>query len=188
MILHRPPAVNDTARPVPRWASRLAHALPLLLLPSCLWRLPFALHFEMGQVGQPAMPPHWISVPYVLTLSVLTELVALLTLGLVRGWGEVAPSWIPLIGGKPVRPLAAALPALLGGLALTAFFSSIPLGGDRHLTVHGIVESVGYSATAWEILAIVCVAPTAAWGPITIVLALAYWRRRHSETARAGTY
>lgn len=32
-ILHRPPSVGDTERPVPRWAMRLAYVLPLLLLP-----------------------------------------------------------------------------------------------------------------------------------------------------------
>ncbi|MFD0533390.1 hypothetical protein ACFQY7_05910 [Actinomadura luteofluorescens] len=30
--------------------------LPLLLLPSCLWRLPFAFHFPMGQVQDIGMP------------------------------------------------------------------------------------------------------------------------------------
>ena len=36
----------------------------------------------------------WESV-YVLSLSLITEAVALLTLGLVRPWGERAPAWIP---------------------------------------------------------------------------------------------
>ncbi|MGW6581791.1 hypothetical protein ACWF76_20845 [Streptomyces globisporus] len=91
-LFHRPPPAGDTERPVPRWAMRLAHVLPLLLLPACLWRLPFAVHFEMGQVQAGGMPAHWLSVPYVLGLSVLTEVIAILTIGLVRGWGEVAPA------------------------------------------------------------------------------------------------
>ncbi len=60
------------------------------------------------------MPDYWLSVPYVLTLSVLSEVIALLAIGLVRGWGEVVPRWIPF----------------LGGLSLTALFSSVPLGDD----------------------------------------------------------
>lgn len=52
-ILHRPPYADDTERPVPRWAMRLAYALPLLLLPA---------------------------------------------------------AWIPLIGGRRVRPMAAVVP------------------------------------------------------------------------------
>ncbi|SCK53776.1 MULTISPECIES: hypothetical protein [unclassified Streptomyces] len=60
-ILHRPPTAGDTERPAPRWATRLAHALPLLLLPSCLWRLPFALHFDMGQMQEAGMPGYWVT-------------------------------------------------------------------------------------------------------------------------------
>ncbi len=177
-ILHLPPAVGDTEQPVPRWAMRLAYALPWLLLPSCLWRLPFAVHFEMGQLHDRGMPPLWLSVPYVLSLSVLTEVTAILAIGLVRGWGEVAPRWIPFLGGKPVRPMAAVVPAVLGGLVLTALFSSVPLGGDRQLTVFGVTESVGYLSDGWETLATICVTPLALWGPIIVVLAVAYHRRR----------
>ncbi|GGT72532.1 hypothetical protein BJ999_000774 [Actinomadura citrea] len=35
---------------------RLAYALPLLVLPSYLWRLPFAFHFPMGQVRSRVLP------------------------------------------------------------------------------------------------------------------------------------
>ncbi|MGA5046991.1 hypothetical protein [Streptomyces arboris] len=178
-ILHRPPSVGDTERPVPRWATRLAYALPLLLLPACLWRLPFAVHFTMGQEAQEGgLPAVWVSIPYVLGLSVLTESVAILTIGLVRGWGEVAPAWIPVIGGRRVRPMAAVVPAALGGLILTFLFTAVPLGGGRHLTLYGVIDSVGYSNGAWNALATVCVTPLAAWGPITIALAIAYYRRR----------
>ncbi|MYX02714.1 MULTISPECIES: hypothetical protein [unclassified Streptomyces] len=185
-LFHRPPLSGDTERPVPRWATRLAHALPLLLLPACLWRLPFAVHFEMGQVQTGGMPAYWLSVPYVLGLSVLTEVIAILTVGLVRGWGEVAPAWIPLIGGRRVRPLAAFVPAVLGGLILTVLFTAVPLGDDRSLTLYGVVDNVGYSSDAWELLATVCVAPIAAWGPVTIALAIAYYRRRTARPANTA--
>jgi hypothetical protein len=178
-ILHTPPPVSDTERPVPRWAMRLAYALPLLLLPSCLWRLPFALHFEMGQVQDVDMPPYWVSIPYVLGLSVLSEAIAVLTIGLVRGWGEVAPAWIPIIGGRRIRPMAAAAPVVLGGLILTLLFTNVPIGDGRRLTtLYGIVDSVGYTNDAWQALATVCVTPISAWGPITIALGIAYYRRR----------
>ncbi|WP_166026444.1 hypothetical protein [Streptomyces chilikensis] len=178
-IFHTPPPVSDTERPVPRWAMRLAYALPLLLLPSCLWRLPFALHFEMGQVHDVDMPPYWVSIPYVLGLSVLSEAIAVLTIGLVRGWGEVAPAWIPIIGGKRIRPMAAAAPAVLGGLILTLLFTNVPIGDGRSLTtLYGIVDNAGYTSDAWQALATVCITPISAWGPITIALGIAYYRRR----------
>ncbi|NED03773.1 hypothetical protein G3I55_19135 [Streptomyces sp. SID6648] len=185
-LLHRPPPAGDTERPVPRWATRLAHALPLLLLPACLWRLPFALHFEMGQVQAGGMPAYWLSVPYVLGLSVLTEVIAILTVGLVRGWGEVAPAWIPLIGGRRVRPTAAFVPAVLGGLILTFLFTAVPVGDDRSLTLYGVVDTVAYTNDAWRLLATVCVTPVAAWGPITIALAIAYYRRRTARPANTA--
>ncbi|MEU9609028.1 hypothetical protein [Streptomyces sp. NPDC048057] len=186
-LFHTPPVVSDTERPVPRWALRLAYALPLLLLPSCLWRLPFAVHFEMGQVQDFGNPPLWVSIPYVLALSVLTEVVAVLTIGLVRGWGEVAPSWIPLIGGKRVRPLAAVVPAVLGGLLLTVLFTSVPIGGNRRLTAYGVVEAVEYSNWAWDALATVALSPLTFWGPIVIALSIAYYRRRCLPAGAAGS-
>jgi hypothetical protein len=186
-ILHRPPSVSDTERPVPRWAMRLAHALPLLLLPSCLWRLPFALHFDMGQVqegGMPASWGNWVGISYILGLSALSEVIAFLTIGLVRGWGEVAPDWIPIIGGRRVRPVAAFGPAVLGGLMLTLLFTTVPIGGGRELALYGIIDTVEYRNAAWETVATVCVTPLAAWGPITLALAIAYYRRRTVAIAK----
>ncbi|MFJ1803798.1 hypothetical protein [Streptomyces sp. NPDC088180] len=165
---------------------RLAYALPLILLPSCLWRLPFALHFEMGQLQEGGMPAYWVSVPYVLGLGVLTESTAIMTIGLVRGWGEVAPAWIPVIGGRRVRPMAAVVPAVIGGLILTAVFTAVPIGGGRHLGLFGVAESVEHANGAWEAPATVCVTPVAAWGPITIGLAVAYYRRRAAGAAVVG--
>lgn len=185
-ILHTPPPVSDTERPVSRWAMRLAYALPLLLLPSCLWRLPFALHFEMGQVQDLGMPPYWVSIPYVLGLSVLSETIAVLTIGLVRGWGEVAPTWIPVIGGRRIRPLAAVVPAVLGGLILTLLFADVPIGDGRRLIPYGIVDTVGYTNDAWQALATVCIAPLTAWGPVTIALGIAYYRRRTARWPGRG--
>ncbi|MFD3513578.1 hypothetical protein [Streptomyces sp. NPDC058657] len=178
-ILRAPPPVSDTARPVPRWAMRLAYALPLVLLPSCLWRLPFAFHFEMGQLQEASMPSYWVGVPYVFGLSVLTEVVAWLTVGLVRGWGEVAPAWMPFIGGRRVRPLAAVVPGVAGGLVLTVALTGIPLGGGRSLMLYGMAEGVAYAHDGWYWLAAVAVGiPTTFWGPAVIALAVAYYRRR----------
>jgi hypothetical protein len=178
MALHTAPADSDTERPVPRWVLRLAYAMPLLLLPSCLWRLPFAFHFEMGQQGESGLPGYWVSVPYVFGLSVVSELIAFLCIGLVRRWGEVAPAWMPFIGGRPVRPLAAVVPAVLGGLALTALFGSVPVGDGQTLTVFGVNEDTSYVNGWWKALAMICTAPIRIWGPVVLVLAGAYYLRR----------
>ncbi|MEV4473945.1 hypothetical protein ACFFR3_12320 [Nonomuraea salmonea] len=170
--LHTAPATSDTERPVPRWALRAAYALPWLLLPSCLWRLPFAFHFDMGQLNDTPPSPLWITIPYVFGLSVLTEAAALLCIGLVRRWGEVVPGWIPAIGGRRVPPMAAVVPATGGGLLLAA------LTVWMALTWAGVSDRIAYENGWWEVLSMVCLTPMALWGPITLALAWAYHRRR----------
>lgn len=64
---------------------------------------------------------------------------ALLTLGLVRRWGQVFPGRVPVLGGRRVPPLLALVPALsvaalLGqyGVMLTGCSAATVLGGtDR---------------------------------------------------------
>ncbi|MBB5774673.1 hypothetical protein [Nonomuraea jabiensis] len=172
-LLHAAPATSDTEQPVPRWALRVAYALPWLLLPSCLWRLPFAFHFDMGQLNDAPVSPLWITIPYVFGLSVITELVALFSIGLVRGWGEVVPNWIPVIGGRRVPAMAAVVPAVIGGLLLSAISVWMVLAWV------GVFDRTEYENGWWQALAMVCITPIALWGPIVLALAYAYHRRRH---------
>ncbi|MFI1970219.1 hypothetical protein [Streptomyces cinnamoneus] len=174
----------ETERPVPRWAMVTARAIPLVLLPQCLWRLPFAFHFQMGMAHDPdaAVWPVWATIPYVFGLSLLTEALALLCFGLVRGWGEVAPAWLPFIGGKRIPPAAALVPATLGGLGATAFWA------PSVLVWLGLIEddSVGYVNGGWETLARVCIAPGTLWGPMVLALTYGYYVRRCRPGKRAG--
>jgi hypothetical protein len=169
--------LGDTERPVQRWALCLAKALPFVVLPHCLWRLPFAVGFAMGTIdpNQPPMP--WWAPGYVVGLSVLTEALCLLTLGLVAGWGEVFPRWVPFLAGRRVPPLAAVVPAVVGGLVLVGLFGLQPLAWI------GVLDEVGYSNGWWLALARVCVSPAMLWGPIVLALAFAYYRRRRPVAA-----
>ncbi|MEU4213384.1 hypothetical protein AB0F13_25955 [Streptomyces sp. NPDC026206] len=167
------PAPSGTEHPVPRWAVVTARAIPLVLLPQCLWRLPFAFHFEMGSVQSVGMPTMWISIPYVFGLSLVSEALALLSFGLVRGWGETAPAWLPFIGGKAIPPFAAIVPAALGGLGATAFWMPTLLGW-----LGLISPGIGFESAGWEVLAKVCVAPGMLWGPMLLALTYAYYVRR----------
>jgi len=170
-----------TKRPVPSWAVVVAHAIPLLLLPQCLWRLPFAFGFDMGMEDQGSKPPLWLSIPYVFGLSLTTEGLALLSFGLVRGWGEIVPAWLPLIGGRRIRPMAAVVPATLGALGTIAFWLPSLLAWT------GVGEGVGFDNTGWMILARVCVAPGMLWGPLLLTLTYAYYVRRcRPPAARQG--
>lgn len=179
-MLHAISTTSDTARPVPRWALRVAYLLPLTLLPIGVWRLPFAFGFEMGQVHGPddkAMPDLWISIPYVFGLTLLSELMAFLYIGLVCRWGEVAPSWIPFIGGKHVRPLAAIIPAAIGSLIMTAVSVS------DSLTLLGVTPGTDYSNTGWLVLGRVCMAPIILFGPMALALTVHYYKRRRQAPA-----
>ncbi|MFG2914239.1 hypothetical protein ACGF0D_15255 [Kitasatospora sp. NPDC048298] len=167
--------VGDTERPVPRWALRLAKALPFVVLPHCLWRLPFAFDFRMGTVDPTAPAYVWWCTPYVIGLSVVTEALTILTLGLVSGWGEVFPRWVPVLRGRRVPPLAALVPAVLGGLTLVALFGGMPLAWL------GVFKEVGYSNAWWMALGRICTSTAMLWGPITLALACSYYhRRRHA--------
>lgn len=83
------PAEPLMERPVPRWAERLAHAIPLLVLPSGLWRLAIAFGFSMGMLndaGQVAVVRGWPAT-YIAVISLLSEAIGLTAFGLVRPWG-----------------------------------------------------------------------------------------------------
>ncbi|MEV4443715.1 hypothetical protein AB0K09_32960, partial [Streptomyces sp. NPDC049577] len=158
---------------VPRWAALAAHAVPLVTLPSGLWRV--ALAAGLPVAGEP-LRSVW-GVLYVLTLSAVSEGLALLTLGLVRGWGEVVPRWIPLLGGRPVRPLAAVVPALLGAAGLFALY-----GWFFYARYAGLGQ--GHIGTpAQDLLVLVCYAPLLAWAPLVTAVTIAYYRRRTAAPA-----
>jgi hypothetical protein len=102
----------EPQRPAPRWAKDLAHVIPLLVLPSGIWRLAVAFGFPMGMLtaaGELDVMRGWPAV-YVAVVSVLTEVVALTAFGLVRPIGEEVPRWLPFFGGRAVRPRSWSLP------------------------------------------------------------------------------
>ncbi|MBB4894654.1 hypothetical protein FHS39_003712 [Streptomyces olivoverticillatus] len=96
----------------------------------------------------------------------------------MRRWGEVAPDWLPFIGGKRIPPYAAIIPATLGGLGATAFWLPVLLSW--------IVPGMHHAEFAngwWELLAKVCITPGILFGPLVLVLTYAYYKRRASANA-----
>jgi hypothetical protein len=167
---------RQTEPPVPHWANVIAHLIPLLTLPSGLWRVGIALGYSMGTLdenGQPFHVERWEAI-YILSISIFAEAVALTAFGLVRGWGEVVPRWIPLLGGRRVPPLAAVVPAALGSLLLVVIWTY----GFRDLFFSFDGPSIDFTGDGWAILMIACYAPLNLWGPLLLVLAWAYYRRR----------
>ncbi|WP_328322075.1 hypothetical protein OHA70_26045 [Kribbella sp. NBC_00382] len=167
-----------TEHPVPRWAYRLAHVIPLLTLPSGLWRLGLVAGSSMGMLDDNRRPAQVESVGqgvYIVCLTLFSEAVALTAFGMVKGWGEVVPRWIPWIGGRRVAPYAAIIPATLGGLALIAIWTY----GFRDVFSRDFIP---FSSDAAAALMISCYAPLQLWGPALLVLTWAYWRRRTAST------
>ncbi|THA28172.1 hypothetical protein E6W17_41320 [Streptomyces sp. A1547] len=167
--------MNTTAteRPVPRWAAAAAQAMPLVALPVCLWRLPIAFGYGMG--GEVLPPSPW-NIPYVVGLSVLSEAFALLSLGLVRRWGEVVPAWIPKLGSRRIPPFAAILPGTISGLFFTALMVHWVFGAFRLGGADGFPYAEG-----WDVLAMTVSGLFTLWGPLLLALTFAYHRRRRSR-------
>ncbi|GAA4927809.1 hypothetical protein HD597_004539 [Nonomuraea thailandensis] len=106
-------------------------------------------------------------------LSALGLVGAVLTVGLVRPWGEIWPRWVPFLGGRPIparfpagAALAVALPITSAGL----MYVRKKLTGER-IGPPGAGEELG----AWlpEML-------WPLWGAALAVAALAYLARRRS--------
>ncbi|GGQ85188.1 hypothetical protein GCM10010166_64300 [Couchioplanes caeruleus subsp. azureus] len=156
------------------WAAR---AVPLALLPSGLWRLALGAGIPVGFSGQLARDfaaPGWAITTYLVVLSLVAEGFGLLTLGLVRPWGERFPGWLPVLGGRPVPLPAAVVPAALGSAAVTVLTIAMAVtwyGPDTNGhpdSPHGIAGAV----------MTLCYAPMLLWGPLLAAVTVSYYRRR----------
>lgn len=171
---------------VPRWVVLTAYATSLIPLPSSVWRIALGFGAPLGPTfpngaelagDGPLGMPLWT---YTILLSVFSEGLAFLTVGLVSGWGEVFPRWMPGLGGRRVPTPAAVIPAGLGAVALTVIFSNaVPSFNDFRLP-DGTVGHLG----GWRFAAFVgAYAPLPAWGPLLAVVTAAYLLRRTRRPA-----
>lgn len=164
-----------TVLAVPRWVNLAAHAVPLAVLPAGLWRMAMAVGIPVGFSGQLAKDwqPGLEAFSYITLLTLVTEGLALMTLGLVRPWGEKVPGWIPLLGGRRVRTWVAVVPALLGALAVTALTTQMFWGGWP-ADEGGSEAPQGMAALIMN----ACYVPMLLWGPLVAVVAVSYALRR----------
>ncbi|GAB3160372.1 hypothetical protein GCM10027059_08240 [Myceligenerans halotolerans] len=94
-----------------------------------------------------------------------------LTLGLIRPWGEVFPRWVPGLAGKPVPIAAAAVPG--GFVAATLIISALPM----------LVAFAGRGAGDFVLSAIAF--PCWYWGPALALAVWGYVAHRRSQLAAA---
>ncbi len=181
--LHRPVAG------VAPWARRAALTVPLLVLPSSLWRIAVCT-FSVPLIDD--VPPDasgdlpsWLPLGiYVVLLSLASEALAFTAVGLVARWGEVFPRWIPGLGARRVPILFAAVPAALGATVLTLLSSWVAITAALGVNVQGEEPEVRLlTFDTWEgALVVATYAPLLAWGPLLGALTVAYVRRRSRRT------
>jgi hypothetical protein len=163
-----PAAVHD-GRPAPAWATRAAHLVSLVVLPSGLWRLGVAAGLPMGMSeADTAGLPGWESL-YIASLTIVNEALALLTLGLVKPWGERAPGWIPFIGGRRVPPRPVVVVAATGAVLLQAIWLFAFRDPDT---------GIAFTSGGWKALFLACYYPLLLWAPLLAAVTVAYYRRR----------
>ncbi|MBZ9596847.1 hypothetical protein K7B06_17455 [Streptomyces erythrochromogenes] len=166
----------DAVPGVSPWLNRIAVLASLTVLPSCLWRLAIAAGVPMG--WGPGSDLHHSYYPgreslVLVFVTVLQECLGLLSLGLVRRWGEQLPGWVPRLGGRRLHPLVAAVPAALGALALTGITS---LGAATWSEVNAANPDAPTGPALW--IFTLSYVPLLLWGPLLGVLTVAYWQRR----------
>ncbi|MFJ3793079.1 hypothetical protein [Kitasatospora sp. NPDC090091] len=180
---------GPTAAGVPRWAVWTAYATTLTALPSCIWRIA-AMNLNAPLIDHNDAPPEghgavlvsgegswW----YVIALSVVSEALAFLAVGLVARWGEVWPRWIPGLAGRRVPIMAAVVPAGVGSALLMVFPYAMVMFANGRM-VNGNPDTT--MTHGWQTVAFwVSYLPLAAWGPLLAVLTVHYYRRRRAAEA-----
>ena len=168
-------AAGDGPRRVEAWVIR--HRRPLTLLAAC-GPLPYALLRLTWLTPWPLLGGMMAEADVAtrvwgLTLSAGAWLGVILTLGLIRPWGEVFPRWFPGVGGRPVPLAVVAVPGFT--IAALLIFAAVPMVLSASINGPSIM------------LASALVFPCWLWGP---ALALAVWgylgHRRSTSVARAG--
>lgn len=173
-----PQLAVESAQLTAKWKKRGEWAVCLAILASLPWpliRLSWFAGYPLG-IGQEVWDqmnssvngtdPGFIKYLF----GSLPLLGSLLTLGLVRRWGEIIPRWIPFAGGKPVPPALAIVPGALVALILT-------MAGSR-MFGHYVPDMLqgGFDTTNWAVsLPVFFFLP---WGVFLGIATLAYYYRR----------
>lgn len=166
--------MNPLSSPAPKWAVRAAHLAALVALPAGIWRLALALGINAGftEQGYLAIAGSLEAKMYLVALSVLSEAFALLSLGLVRPWGEVVPRWIPWMGGREIRPMAVVVPASIGAVILLALWTPLLFWWTF---THDDMTATGHIAVGFVYL------PLVAWGPLLAAVTVDFLRRHRRD-------
>lgn len=157
--------------------SVLAWAVPASVAPSAFWRLA-ALAGVYGQ-AHPVTRAIRPDGAYVICLSLGTLLASCLTIGLVRGWGVVWPSWVPLVGRRPVPVWVAVGPAALGAIFATLVALYALINSAFHIVPPLNPDRAGMPLEGADLALVdLLYRPLLLTGPMMAVVTVDYYRRR----------
>jgi hypothetical protein len=159
--------------PAPPWIKIAAWVTPLCVLPSSLWRV-----YAITQIP-PGCPDSAGTHVYIVGLSTVAFLAAFATVGLVSPWGRFVPQWVPLLGGRPIRPrtvltIACTGIALLSVVYLFAFLN--PVFGWRE-PIDDVPGCPPPEDTDGAWIAYVAYTPILAWLPLLVLVTADFHRR-----------
>ena len=165
------PAWTDP-RAAARWGRVVTWAAALTPLPYVFARLTWLTPWPYGESIEhlAANPALWA---FGLGLAAAGELGTWLTLGLIKGRGEIFPAWLPVWGRRPVPVMVAVVPGLFVALLMC-------IGG------HSVVQQAFGPGTTWEDHTLVLFVPLPVWGPLLALGAVAYWYRRRPSCTDSG--
>ncbi|MCT9931490.1 hypothetical protein N5079_14815 [Planotetraspora sp. A-T 1434] len=159
-----------------RWAVAVAVAVPIgYALTRWAWALDIPLGASRAGLHKEAAesPGIWLAGAMIATMGAGG---ALLTIGLVRPWGEVYPCWIPYLRGKRVRPRTAIIPATAVALLVTS---------AGLMTLRWLVDGrIALKADNWGFFVPEFFWPV--WGGALGMATLAYHLRRRGRCAYCG--
>jgi len=161
-----------------RWVLR--HRRAITIAAACC-ALPYTLARISWLTPWPLLAPEGLDLaatPMVLltglSLGAAMLVGGLLTLGLILPWGRRFPRWMAVIGGRPVPPALAVVPASVVAALFTA--------GGIDLVLSVSDGGIG-DGTAAQVLELVFVFPFWLWGPLLALATWGYAMTRRSERA-----
>ncbi|MGP4029832.1 hypothetical protein [Actinomadura sp. 3N407] len=164
---------------VPTWAKVAAWSVPLITVPSIVWRFVTVIDNVFVTGDEPCGTGGIWEQIYVLAVLPSVQLgLALLTIGLVRPWGEVFPRWIPALGGRRVPVSLAVSVAVTGALVIAAICLQtvfVPPVPQEDLPPG--CRLLGWDTLRWYL-------PMVLWPPLLLAVTWHYRQRRRCEEAR----
>jgi hypothetical protein len=151
-----------------RWGFGAIIVAALCPMPYALVRLTWLLPNPIGTSAD-QLDAEPATLMFGLALGAVAFCAGLVTLGLIRPWGEIWPRWVPVLAGRRVPIRAAVIPGTIAGLLLfigsPSLFSLLPRAND---------------------LLIVVLLPFPLWGTSVGLATAAYYFRRRTQCTSCG--